>query len=110
MNCETCGGTGEIPLLGPNTTDCPDCEDSDRSGILKWEVVSDHDLFFHDGSLHITAEAGGVVAVDFKNNLVAYTTPDATARFAGSLDDEEAPEAEEWEKLFDDFQSFARVT
>ena len=31
MNCERCGGTGEIPLLGPNTTSCPDCEDNNQS-------------------------------------------------------------------------------
>ena len=36
-NCETCGGTGEIPLLGPNTTSCPDCNGPTWE-LMAWEV------------------------------------------------------------------------
>ena len=28
MGCETCNGTGEIPLIGPNMASCPDCEET----------------------------------------------------------------------------------
>lgn len=29
-DCSTCGGSGTIPLLGPNETDCPDCNQDEN--------------------------------------------------------------------------------
>ena len=36
-SCSTCGGSGRIPLLGPNDTDCPDCTEKEEGGFNIYE-------------------------------------------------------------------------
>lgn len=74
MDCDRCGGTGEIPLLGPNTTSCPDCEDT--TSVLKWQFVASedqtHDSFDFQSPVHFTVEDGDVIVVDFDQECVTF--------------------------------------
>lgn len=78
MDCETCGGTGEIPLLGPNTTSCPDCEWSRMVWVSQLERDRDTlRITTSNFQRDVVVREETRVEIDMEDNkLVIHTPPD----------------------------------
>lgn len=84
MSCKRCGGSGRIPLLGPNTTSCPDCQDSTnvslQATIYKWQFYpasnDDYGTIDFYRPVYYTVEKGDVLTLQCDRNRVILERAD----------------------------------